>query len=129
MRLPFAAKTSSSSCCPGSFAISTICFFLLLTIASTLAQISPPAVMTVAGFSYRQDRILIKPRAGTSATALAQFHSLQQGKILQTFESIGRLQILELPKGASVPAFIAGYQQSGLVEFAEPDYEGHTAVT
>ena len=125
----FPANSSSPPCRAGSFAFGSIVLSLLLTTATSFAQISPLAVTSVAAPAYRQDRILLKPKAATSAAALARFHSSQQGKIRQTFEGIGRLQIVELPKGVSVPAFIAGYQQSGLVEFAEPDYEGHTAVT
>lgn len=125
----FPKNNSSSLYRVSSFVLGSILLSLLLSTANTFAQVSAVAVTTVAAPPYRQDRILIKPRPGTSAVALAHFHASQQGKILHTFEGIGRLQIVELPKGASVPAFIAGYQQSGLVEFAEPDYEGHTAVT
>ena len=35
---------------------------------------------------------------------------------------MGNLQILELPTGETVENLVAKYQQSGLVEFAEPDY-------
>jgi len=129
MRPRVQANSPSAPCRASSFGFGLMFLSLLLTTASGFAQASSVAIASVAGPPYRHDRILVKPRPGTSAAALALFHSSQQGKILQTFEGIGRLQIVELPKGASVPAFIAGYQQSGLVEFAEPDYEGHTAVT
>ena len=102
---------------------------LLLLSASGFAQTPSLVAPPIAGYAYRNDRILLKPKPETSAAALARFHSSQQGKVLQTFERMGRLQIVELPKGVSVSGFIAGYQQSGLVEFAEPDYEGHTAGT
>ena len=49
--------------------------------------------------------------------------------VLRTFDGIGRLQILLVPKGETVSNLIAQYQQSGLVEFAEPDYEIHAAAT
>ena len=39
------------------------------------------------------------------------------------------MQIVAVPAGETVPGFIAKYQQSGLVEFAEPDYFGHVAAT
>src|SRR6266700_4984897 len=103
--------------------------FLLLTIARDFGQASSVLVPPVDGRAYREDRILLKPKSGTSLAVLARFHSSHQAKVLQTFEGIGRLQIVELPKDASVPAFIADYQRSGLVEFAEPDYEGHTFAT
>jgi subtilisin family serine protease len=42
--------------------------------------------------------------------------------VLQTFHGIGSLQVLAVPKGETVQSLIAYYEQSGLVEFAEPDY-------
>jgi subtilisin family serine protease len=77
---------------------------------------------------YAQDRILVQPKLSTSDEALARFHSAQRGRVLQTFDGIGRLQVLALPASGTVPGFIATYQESGLVEFAEPDYIGHVAA-
>ena len=77
---------------------------------------------------YAADRILVQPKRGTSLEALARFHAAQQGKVLRTFDGIGRLQIISVPAGETVPGFVARYQQSGLVEFAEPDYLGHVAA-
>jgi subtilisin family serine protease len=48
--------------------------------------------------------------------------------VLQSFDGIGRLQVVALPVDETVPGFIAKYQQSGLVEFAEPDYLSHVAA-
>jgi subtilisin family serine protease len=42
---------------------------------------------------------------------------------------MGRLQIVHVPSGETVPDLIAKYQQSGLVEYAEPDYTVHAAAT
>jgi|GEM_PF-1868719 len=83
---------------------------------------------SAAAPGYAEDRILVQPKAGISREALASFHSAQQGKVLQTFDNIGRLQVVALPAGETVPGFIAKYQNSGLVEFAEPDYIMHTAL-
>jgi subtilisin family serine protease len=79
--------------------------------------------------AYRADRILIQPKRDASAAALAGFHSTQQAEVLGTFKGIGGLQIVRVPAGETVPAFIARYQQSGLVEFAEPDYLGQIMAT
>ena len=70
----------------------------------------------------------MQPKPDTSDEALVRFHSAQRTRVLQTFEGIGRLQVLALPDGEAVPGFIAKYQESGLVEFAEPDYIGHVAL-
>ena len=49
--------------------------------------------------------------------------------MLRAFERLGRLQILSVPKGETVPSLIVKYQQSGLVAFAEPDYLVYAAAT
>src|SRR6266850_1734179 len=123
------SKNSSAPRCASWFAFGRAFIFLLLATACGFAQPSSLLVPPIAGLAYREDRILLTPKAGISLTAIAHFHSSQQGKVLQTFEGIGKLQVVELPKGASVPGFIAAYQQSGLVEFAEPDYVRYLAVT
>jgi subtilisin family serine protease len=78
--------------------------------------------------AYVEDRILVQPRSGTSSGVLAEFHSALQTKVLRTFEGIGRLQVVAVPPGETVSGLIAKYQQSGLVEFAEPDYIGRVAA-
>jgi subtilisin family serine protease len=96
--------------------------------AASLVQPSVAYGPPDSGPGYAEDRILIQPRPGTSREALARFHSERQGRVLQCFDGIGRLQVVALPVGETVPGFIAQYQQSGLVEFAEPDYIGHVAA-
>jgi subtilisin family serine protease len=88
---------------------------------STHAQSVQPA--------YREDRILIKPKAGISQTVLNNFHLAQKSAVLRTFDGMGRLQILSVPNGATVQGLIAKYQKSGLFEFAEPDYLVHADAT
>jgi len=77
---------------------------------------------------YRADRLLILPKPGLNLAALASFHSEQQAEVLAKFEGIGGLQVIRLPTGSVVPSCIAKYEQSGLVAFAEPDYEGQLAA-
>src|SRR5207247_980523 len=52
-----------------------------------------------------------------------------KAQVTRTFEEIGNLQIVRLPKGETVPGFIRKYEHSGLVEYAEPDYIVHVAAT
>jgi subtilisin family serine protease len=78
---------------------------------------------------YAADRILVQPKRGAGTESLARFHAAQRSKVLQTFNGIGGLQVISVPVGESVPGFVARYQQSGLVEFAEPDYFGHVTAT
>jgi subtilisin family serine protease len=95
-----------------------LCLAQITGVAQTLAtssrQWSPPA--------FRADRILVQPKAEIHLAALANFHSALKSEVLQTFEAIGHLQVLRLAEGETVPGLIAKYQQSGLVDFAEPDY-------
>lgn len=102
------------------FAGSVASLFIWLA-TSVSAQSGQPA--------YREDQILIKPKAGIGRTVLSNFHLAQKSAVLRTFERIGSLQILSVPKGETVQGLIAKYQKSGLVEFAEPDYLGHIYLT
>ena len=89
-------------------------FCVAQTPALSRQQTSPPA--------YRADRILVQPKPGISLGALADLHSALKSEVLQTFEGIGRLQVLRVPAAETAPGLITKYQQSGLIEFAEPDY-------
>lgn len=77
---------------------------------------------------FAEDRILVQPKAATSLKAIASFHAGQRGKVLRTFDGMGRLQVVAVPPGETVPGLVAKYRNSGLVEFAEPDYLGHVAA-
>ena len=100
-----------------------LCLTQVIGIAQTPA---PTGVLSTA--AYLKDQILVQPKPGTSLAALARFHDAQKGQVLRTFEGIGRLQIVSVPPGETVPGLVAKYQQSGLVDFAEPDYIGHVAA-
>jgi subtilisin family serine protease len=102
------------------------CLFLTQGFAAAQASIFPGS--TASSPAYVEDQILVQPRPGTSSAALAEFHTARQATVRRTFEGIGRLQIVSVPTGATVSGLIAKYQQSGLVEFAEPDYIGHVAA-
>ena len=102
------------------------CFFLAQGFAAAHASIFPGPTGSIP--AYVEDQILIQPRPQTSSGALARFHSARQARVLRTFEGIGRLQIVSVPAGETVSGLIAKYQQSGLVEFAEPDYIGRVTA-
>src|SRR5687768_3902651 len=68
---------------------------------------------------YREDRILVKPKPGADLDPL---HALLGVQVLRTYPENGNLQVLLLPAGSTVPAMIAAYEESGLVEYAEPDF-------
>jgi subtilisin family serine protease len=87
-----------------------------------------PAVFAQANLEYRTDQILIQPKAG-NRTLLTAFHAAHEAKVRHTFDRAGGIQVITLPAGETVKTFLARYRQSGLVEFAEPDYLVHADAT
>ncbi|PYK96234.1 MAG: hypothetical protein DME19_20385, partial [Verrucomicrobia bacterium] len=69
---------------------------------------------------YRNDRILVRPLAGVDLSVL---HVLLGTRVLQTFPAIGNLEIVQLPAGAIVDNILALFRQSGLVQYAERDFQ------
>ena len=96
--------------------------FLFAYFAVPLSDAIEPAPIP----SFRPDRILIQPKAARSPNLLAEFHLQHRVTVLRTEPG---LQILTVPPNETVSTLVAAYQQSGLVDFAEPDYLGHTAAT
>jgi len=89
------------------------------------AVLPDPAALAPA---YLEGQILVQFRPGTTPSARAGLHSAQQARVLRTFEGLGRLELVSVPAGESVPGLIAKYQRSSLVHFAEPDYLGRVAA-
>ena len=106
-------------------------FLLCLWLAQStnMAQLQNSSTRSVRAPEYRHDRILVMPKPGVGSGALANWHAMQKGEVLRTFEGMGGLQIVRLPEHALVPSFIARYEQSGLTEFVEPDYIGRVFAT
>src|SRR5687768_16789745 len=76
-----------------------------------LAQLGSPA--------YRADRILVRPKPGVDLTLL---HAQLGSQIRRAYPAIQNLQVIQLPLLADPLKFIALYQRSGLVDYAEPDF-------
>lgn len=102
---------------------------LTLAAVTLRAQNSSGSSPASAADTYRSDRIVIQPKTSASLAELETFHSRLHSRALRTFHSIRNLQVIEVPAGETVESFVAKYQQSGLVEFAEPDYLVHAAAT
>ena len=81
------------------------------------------------GTEYLPGQILIQPRAGIDRTSLADFHASHHATVARAFDNLGGLQVLTVPAGQTSTSLIAQYRQSGLVEFAEPDYIVQAATT
>jgi subtilisin family serine protease len=71
---------------------------------------------------FRPDRILIKPAEGAMLAGLVEFHAATGARVLDQFEWLEDIQVLELPAAADVVEWVRLYRGSGWVEFAEPDY-------
>lgn len=74
---------------------------------------------SLASLGFRSDRILVKPKPGSN---LGGANVLLGASVVRMFPDLGSVQIVQLPAGKSTADAIAQYQQSGLVEYAEPDY-------
>jgi len=92
------------------------------------AQAPQPAASGAVTATFRTDRILVKPKRSVDLPVIARLHARSRTQVLHTFPEIGNLQILQLPPGADVQDAIAAYQQSGFVEYAEPDYTVHALL-
>jgi subtilisin family serine protease len=95
----------------------------------TFAQTNPVTAASASAPAFHPSRILVMPRQTTGLDRLAEFHAAQRTEVLRSFPRVGNLQVLQLTEGDSVPAAVARYQQSGFVEFAEPDYLVSAAAT
>src|ERR1035437_239242 len=115
MASTFSSRAGAACCIAGR-----LLFTLWFTQTAVIAQTSFP--ISTSTPEYREDQILIKPKQNVNMAALRSAHSMLKSEVVQTFEGIGRMQVLRVPKGETVQSLIAKYQQSGLVEFAEPDY-------
>ncbi len=109
----------------GLLAARRVLLLLLFAASRALAATGP----AVAGPEYAPGRILLQPRPGISRSVLAGFHAAHKGTVFRRFEALGGLEVITLPKGETVPGLIAKYRQSGLVQFAEPDYLVHADLT
>src|SRR6266542_3346158 len=80
----------------------------------------PQDAVTPADLDFRNDRILVKPKSGI---LLSVPDLLLGSSVLDEFPSVGHLQVVQLPAGQSAQEAIADLLQSGLVEYAEPDFQ------
>ena len=82
-------------------------------------------VFAAAAGGALDGRIMVKPKRGIE---LGPLHRALGVRVLHTFDAIGKLQTCQAPPGHAVEALIRRYQQSGLVEYAEPDAKLHALL-
>ena len=88
-------------------------------LADAAAQ-SPRVSRLKDGTAYREDRILIIPKADRAAS-LGRFHSQSRARVRKMFPGMGNIHVLELPAGVSALEMVNRYRQSGEVESADLD--------
>src|SRR6184192_1028295 len=95
--------------------------FLIVSAAplTASAQGGPPP-------GIRQDRVLVKPIRGVDLSVL---HSKVGTRVLPKFPAIGNLQVVQVPQGVKVGNLLTTFRQSGLVQYAEPDFRAQALVT
>jgi len=90
-----------------------------------LGIVAPPAQSTnllSPAAPYRSDQILVMPYQGAASDALAKLYASLDSPVRHTFPGLGGLQVVSVPEGETVQGLIEKFQQSGLVQYAEPDY-------
>jgi subtilisin family serine protease len=97
--------------------------------AAVLITVTSDAEAQGLSGKYRSDRILVMPASQASLARLEQVHKSNQASIARTFNGVRGLQVIKLANGDSVKAAIERYQRSGLVEFAEPDFQRELLVS
>lgn len=79
---------------------------------------------TVMG-AHAETKFLILPKAGADPARLAGFHAENHCKRVHEFPSLRNVQVLLAPPQMPLAELLRRYQNSGLVEYAEPDYQVH----
>lgn len=98
----------------------------LLSAISTLQADSVPLISESRPAGIHASRVLLKPKASMKLSVgpqLRRMHARNGARLMKNFADIGGLQVLELPRGVSIRDAIESYRASGLVEYAEPDYD------
>jgi subtilisin family serine protease len=98
-----------------------IVFHVWLLVAATLTMAGAPPRAPLPPATYRPDRVIVKPKAGNAA-ALARLHAQLGSQVERALPALGGLQIVKLASVLDVPRVVALLRQSGLVDYAEPDY-------
>jgi len=100
---------------------------LFCIIAISSVAYAAPGACTSA-HPRRDGLVLLRPKLHLDPAALERFHSAQRSQVLRRVEQVNDLQVVRIPAGKSVEGVIEQYQRSGLVEYAEPDYQVQAAL-
>ncbi|HON07973.1 MAG TPA: S8 family peptidase, partial [Verrucomicrobiota bacterium] len=74
------------------------------------------------GVVYHPERLLLKPKANINLSDLKALHKKTGVVIKREFSGFDNIEVVKLPTGKKPLEMAQAYIQSGLVEFAEPDF-------
>ncbi len=94
---------------------------LFLTSFDTFSQASGVGYRT-AQQDYVPGQVLVRFRAGKSASAKSAAHMRVQGVVRRQYKLVPDLQLVELPKEVSVQKAVVEYRSDPNVLYAEPNY-------
>src|SRR6266704_1930699 len=96
---------------------------LCVVVALQFSVAWPPTLSSPpAGPAWREDQFFVQPKAGVAASRLSSFHAANGCKVLRVHERLLGLQLVQTSKLKNLSTLLAAYRQSGLVEYAEPDF-------
>lgn len=90
--------------------------------SADVAKIGLQSFPGIPTIPYKENRLLVKPKAGVNLKGLNALHSSLGSTVNKSFAGIGNLQVINLAAGKKVGDSIKAYKESPLVEYAEPDY-------
>lgn len=74
------------------------------------------------------ERIIVQPLGPGKSALLERFHLKNGHKLWKRFEAFGDIQVIEIPRHKGLGEAVREYRESGLVAFAEPDYQVHISA-
>lgn len=92
-------------------------------------RVAVPSAPPSTPAAFREDQILVQPKAGVRIESLRQATGLATLESRNHFPGLRGLQLIGVPEDETVPSLIAKLQASGLVEYAEPDFLRYLNLT
>ena len=99
----------------------TVAFLALTLLAlSAMSVAQPPQPNPQKIPKFAPDRVLVKFKPGSAASAIGKAHRQARGHTIRTIPGIG-VQVVRVPAG-TVAGKVAMYKANPNVQYAEPDY-------
>ncbi|PYN77918.1 MAG: hypothetical protein DMD97_07020 [Candidatus Rokuibacteriota bacterium] len=82
----------------------------------------PPGVGTLFPGRHTGNEVLVKFRPSAAASARAAAHAQVRGTVVRRFSILRDVELVRLPRGASLRTAIAAYSRSAHVHYVEPNF-------